>query len=123
MGRLSFYLNQASDYAIALDRPVRRLLPRVPGRGALIDGSGDIVILQALQISDEDIADVVARATRGRPSVDPSDRLDDAEPRRPTTAEIDRLEPLTTLRLIFRMQNGDDGLALGECPGPDGASA
>ena len=109
MRRLTFYLNQSSDYAIALDRPVRRLLPRVPGRGALIDGSGDIVILQALQISDEDIADVVARATRGRPSVDPSDRLDDAEPRRPTAAEIDRLEPLTTLRLIFRMQNGTTG--------------
>lgn len=88
---------------------VRRLLPRVPAAGALIDGSGDIVILQALQISDEDIADVVARATRGRPSVDPSDRLDDAEPRRPTAAEIDRLEPLTTLRLIFRMQNGTTG--------------
>jgi hypothetical protein len=109
MGRLTFFLNQASDYAIALDRPVRRLLPRVPGRGALIDGSGDIVILQALQISDEDIADVVARATRGHPSVDPSDPLDDAEPRRPTAAEIDRLEPLTALRLIFRMQHGTTG--------------
>ena len=109
MGRLSFFLNQSSDYAIALDRPVRRLLPRIPGRGALIDGSGDIVILQALQIGDEDIAEVVARATRGGPTMPPSAPPETAEPRRPSAAEIERLDPLTALRLGFRMQHATDG--------------
>jgi hypothetical protein len=107
MQRMTFFL-PGNDYHIALDRPVRRLLPRVPGRAALIDARGDIVIIQGLQIRDEDIAQVVARAGPRGSRDERSQPVGDPEPRRPTIAEVERLDELTTLRLIFRMQRATD---------------
>lgn len=103
MARITLFLNQASDYAIALDRPARRLLPRLPGRAALIDATGELVILQALDISDADITDVVTRVVRHREvGGAPESRPSDAEPRKPTAREVQEMDARTTLRLIFR---------------------
>lgn len=109
LARVTHFQNQAADYALALDRPVRRLLPRIPGRAALIDGQGEIIVFQALRISDTDIAEVVGRVAQHRGAgTPPPVTTEEPEPQRPTAAEAARLDTITTLRLVFLAQQEAD---------------
>lgn len=106
-GRIAGYFAQASDYGIVFDIH-RRLLPNIPGRLAVSDGS-TLTVVQGLFVSNDAIAKVVEGLRRRWTGADSAPRVGPKSPR-PTIsqADIDRLSPLTLARVLTLWQAGSE---------------